>query len=79
MSELLILFWRLHVQIEHLKPVQKTVLTRSASSVAVKCMFSTLGLILNGIRSRLGDDKANAISFIHDNFAFLDMVYRPAD
>jgi len=62
------------VQFENLKRVAKTVLTRSASSVAVECMFSTMGLILNGKRSRLSGDKANAISFIHDNFAFLDRV-----
>jgi len=38
-------------------------------------MFSTMGLILNGKRSGLSSgDKANAISFIHDNFAFLDRV-----
>jgi len=48
--------------------------TRSASSVAVECIFSTMGLILNGKLSRLSGDQANAISFIHDNFAFLDMV-----
>jgi len=42
--------------------------------VAVECMFSTMGLILNGKRSRFSGDKTNAISFIHDNFAFLDIV-----
>jgi len=74
MDENPLLFWKTHVQFENLKRVAKTVLTRSASSVAVECMFSTMGLILNGKRSRLSGDKANAISFIHDNFAFLDRV-----
>ena len=48
-------------------------LTGSASSVAVESMFS-MGIILNGKLSRLSGDRANAISFIHDNFAFVDMV-----
>jgi len=74
MDENHLLFWKTHVQFEHLKPVAKTVLTRSASSIAVECMFSTMGLILNGTLYRLSGDRANAISFIHDNFAFLDMV-----
>lgn len=74
MDENPLLFWKTRVQFEHLKPVAKTILTRSALSVAVECMFSTMGLILNGKRSRLSGDKANAISFILDNFAFLDMV-----
>ena len=47
----------------NLKLFAKTVLTRNASSVAVKCIFSTTGLILNGKRSKLSGDKANAISF----------------
>ena len=69
----LILFWKTHVQFEHLKPVAKTVglLTGSASSVAVECLFSTMGLILNENNIGL---VANAISFIHDNFTFLDMA-----
>jgi len=44
------------------------------SSSIVECMFSTMGLILHGKRSRLSGDKANAISFIHNNFAFLDLL-----
>jgi len=69
----LILFWKTHVQFEHLKAVAKTVglLTGSASSVAVECLFSTMGLILNENSIGL---VANAISFIHDNFTFLDMA-----
>jgi len=68
-----LLFWKLHPQFENLKHVAKTVLTRSASCVAVECMFSTTGLILNGKRCRLSADDVNAISFIHDNFAFLGL------
>jgi len=37
-------------------------------------MFSTMGLILNVKQSRFSGDKANAISFIYDNFAFLNIV-----
>ena len=61
------------MQFEHLKPVAKTVglLTGSALSVAVECLFSTMGLILNENSIGL---VANAISFIHDNFTFLDMA-----
>ena len=43
-----LLFWRNAQQLDHLKRVAKMVLTRSASSVDVECMFSTTGLILNG-------------------------------
>jgi len=74
MNENPVLFCKTHVQFEHLKKVAKTVLTSSASSVAVKYMFCTMGLILNGKQSMLSGDKANTISFIHDSFAFLDMV-----
>jgi hypothetical protein len=51
--------------------LQKTAmkyLTRSASSVPVENMFSTMGLILNGKRSTLAPHRANWLSFIHDNF-----------
>ena len=51
-----------------LKQLAKVILTRSASSVDVECMFSTMGLILNGKRSRLSTQSADALSFIHDNF-----------
>jgi len=50
MDENPLLFWKTHVQFEHLKKVAKTVLTTSALSVAVECMFSAMGLILNGWR-----------------------------
>jgi len=64
-----LLFWKINVQFEYLKKKSQSTLP-----VAVECMFSTMGLILNGKRSRIGLDKANAISFIYDSFAFLDMV-----
>lgn len=52
----------------HLKQLAKVILTRSASSVDVECIFSTMGLILNGKQSRLSVQSADALSFIHDNF-----------
>lgn len=52
----------------HLKQLAKVILTRSASSVDVECMFSTMGLILNGKRSQLSVQSADELSFIHDNF-----------
>jgi len=45
-----------------LEKVAKTVLTRSALSVAVECMFSSIGLILNGKRYRLSDDKVSSMN-----------------
>jgi len=59
------MFWKTYVQLEHLKPVAET-------ETHKKCFV--MGLILNEKRSRRSGDKANAISFIRDNFAFLDMV-----
>jgi len=50
MDENPLLFCKTHVQFEYFKRVAETVLTRSASSVAVECMFSTMELILNGKR-----------------------------
>jgi len=51
-----------------LSVLAKTVLTQSASSVAIENMFSTTGL-LNGKRSTLAPNRANWLTFIHDNFA----------
>ena len=48
------------------------VLSRSASSIDVECMFSTMGLILNGKRSRLSAKMADELSFIHDNFFLIN-------
>ena len=40
----------------------------SVASVAVECMFSVTGLILNSKRSSLAPWKLNYLSFIHDNY-----------
>ena len=63
-----LLFWRNAQQLDQFKRVAKMVLTRSASSVDVECMFSTTGLILNGKRSSLGAQSADKLSFIHAEF-----------
>lgn len=50
-------------------------LTRSASSVPVENLFSTMGLMLNGKRSTMAPMRANWLSFIHDNFElYYDLV-----
>ena len=41
-----LIFWKNAKGLDHLKQLAK--LTRSASSVDVECMLSTMGLILNG-------------------------------
>ena len=48
-----------------------SVVAMSATSVPVKCMFSTTGIISNGKSSSIGPAKQNRILFIHDNFAFV--------
>jgi len=63
-----LIFWKNAKGLDHLKQLAKVILTRSASSVDVECMFSTMGLILDGKRSRLSAQSADALSFIHDNF-----------
>jgi hypothetical protein len=63
-----LIFWKNAQRLDNLKQLAAVVLTRSASSVDVECMFSTMGLILNGKRSRLSAQSADALSFIHDNF-----------
>ena len=67
-----LLFWKTS-RLENLKRLAKIILTRSASSVEVECMFSTMGIILNGKRSCLTADRADSLSFIHDNASFLQM------
>ena len=59
-----LIFWKNAKGLDHLKQLAKVILTRSALSVDVECMFSTMGLILNGKRAQ----SADALSFIHDNF-----------
>jgi len=55
----------------------------SRNSSHKKCFFSsrmhvsTMGLILKGKWSKLVVVTANSISFIHDNFAFLNRVLQP--
>ena len=63
-------FWKNAKGLDHLKQLAKVILTRSASSVDAECMFSTMGLILDGVgkRSWLSVQSADALSFIHDNF-----------
>jgi len=61
-------FWKNAKGLDHLKQLAKVILNRSASSVDDECMFSTMGLILDGKRSRLSAQSADALSFIHDNF-----------
>jgi hypothetical protein len=51
-----------------LEGAAKKYLTRSASSVPVENVFSTMGLLLNGKRSTLAPHHANWLSFIHDNY-----------
>ena len=36
-----------------------------------ECMFSTAGLIANGKRASIGQEKLNRVLFIHDNFDFV--------
>ena len=59
-----LIFWKNAKGLDHLKQLAKVILTRSEVSVDVECMFSTMGLILNGKRAQ----SADALSFIHDNF-----------
>lgn len=67
-----LLFWK-RAHYKHLAPLAREVMTRSASSVDVECMFSTMGLILNGKRSRLSSQRADRLCFIHDNISYLDL------
>lgn len=60
-------FWRKGL-FPTLEGAAKKYLTRSASSVPVENMFSTMGLLLNGKRSTLAPHRANWLSFIHDNY-----------
>ena len=63
-----LLFWkRKHQDFPNLKIVARHYLSISASSVAVECMFSTTGYIVNSRRSSLSPAKLNFISFVHDN------------
>jgi len=52
-----------------LEEAAKNCLTRSASSVPVENLFSTMGLLLNEKRLTLAPHRANWLSFIHNNYA----------
>ena len=62
-------FWKLNRGLfPSLETTAKNCLTRSASSVPVENLFSTMGLLLNGKRSALAPHRTNWLSFVHDNF-----------
>ena len=63
-----LLFWKRGL-FPSLEEAAKNCLIRSASSVPVENLFSTMGLLLNGKRSTLALHGANWLSFIHDNYA----------
>jgi len=52
-------------QMAALRPVTR------ASSVPVKSLFPTTGLVLNSRRSSLKPDKLNKTVFMHDNFQLI--------
>ena len=62
-----LVFWKKGLFPALQEPAKKY-LTRSASSVPVENLFSTMGLIVNGKRSTLAPHRANWLSFIHDNY-----------
>ena len=65
-----LVFWRMHAsEFKELLPVARNVLSVSASSVPVECMFSTTGLVLNSKRATLSPSTLNFTCFIHDNAA----------
>ncbi len=62
-------FWKKHCNLfPHISQLANILLSSSASSVPVECMFSTAGLIANSKRSSLSADKLHKICFIHDNY-----------
>ena len=63
-----LILWKKVQQMDRLQPLAAVILTRSASSVDVECMFSTRDLILNGKQFRLSAQSVDALSFSHDNF-----------
>ena len=63
-----LLFWKRGL-LPSLEEAAKNCLTRSASSVPVENLFSTMGLLLNGKRSTLAPHRTNWLSFIYDNYA----------
>ena len=67
-----LIFWKKVQQMDQLKQLTAVILTRSASSIDVKCMFSMMGLILNGKRSRLSACNLlmHCPSFMITSFSF---------
>lgn len=65
-----LLFWkRRHGDFPNLKNVARHYLSISSSSVAVECIFSITGFIVNGRRSSLTRFKLNFTSFLHNKAA----------
>ena len=65
-----LVFWRMHAsEFKELLTVARNVLSVSASSVPVECMFSSTGLILNSKRATLSPSTLNYTCFIHNNTA----------
>ena len=56
-----LIFWKNVQELENLKQLAAVILTKSESSVDVECAFSTMSLILNGKRSRLYAQSADAL------------------
>jgi hypothetical protein len=62
-------FWKQQEEnLPNLSVLAWNYLAISASSVAVKGMFSIAGLLLNSKRSSMAAYKANLLSFLHDNY-----------
>jgi len=80
-SEDPIAFWKTNEQnFPMLAVLAKMYLTLSASSIAVENMFSTTGIILNGKRSTLAPNRANCLTFVHDNYQlYFDMGSSDSD
>ena len=69
-----LVFWKKGL-FPSLEATAKNCLTRSASSVPVENLFSTMGLLLNGKRMALAPHRANWLSLIiHDNFEMYNNI-----
>ena len=68
-SDSLLDFWaKNELSFPNLSILARSYLCISASSVAVECMFSTCGFILNSKRCSMTLHRASMLSFIHDNY-----------
>ena len=64
-----LIFWRKYKNsFPLLSQVARMVLSVSCSSVPVKSMFSSMGLLINTKHASLEEDTANKLSVIHDNY-----------